>query len=310
MRAEHALAGLLALCLAGAAAARDVVFVLGEDAPGRTPFHGVAREYFRATRPSEALVSGARSLAEVREHLVRHHDGQPWDEVIVVVHGAPWVGLHVPVFADGPEATLSALEHAAASGEFPPLPVGTLSDAGIIRLESCGLGLRPDYLAAFGRLFSDARGRPAMVLASEAFVAYRAGSAPARAELPFASAVVAGDDPAALAAAGEGLAAELAHAPGQRSRDVVETVPIAISMTLAVQPGRRLPSPARAAASDPAVARRLRDHRLDPGELAWRSRREGDHVLQVEGRATLVLRRPRFDAQVFTPRPLTTARGD
>lgn len=301
MLAERALAGLLALCLAGAASARDLVFVLGDDPPGRTPFHAVAREYFRATRPEGSLVTSARSLAEVREFLVRHRGDSPWGEVTVVVHGAPWIGLHAPVFPGGRDATLSALELAASSGEFPPLPEGTLAADGVLRLESCGIGLRPDYLAALGRLFADARGRPAQVRASEAFVAYRAGSAPARAELPFASVVVAGDEPAVLAAAGESLAAALAGAPGQRQDDVIEALPILVAGTLVLEPGRRQPSLARAMASDPAVARRLRDHRLDASDLAWRSRREGEHVLQVEGRATLVLRRPRFDADLFPP---------
>ena len=287
----------LALLLAGAshAAPRDIVFLLGADVPGRKPYFSVAAAYFERAEPDTRQVASLGSLAEVREYLVRHRGPLPWRRVTLVSHGAPWIGLHTPVFVEGPEASLDRIEDARDSGEFPPLPPGTFDADTRVRLDSCGLGRRPDFLAALGRLFSPAEGAPTQIESSEQFVAYRVDADQAlRFELPFAAAVIRmpahGIDPALRQAAVTRLRQDLQQQAGTAAVQAaeLETLPIRIGITLADRaPDRPAQLKARLA-RDPAVSARLAAHGLVLSQLDWQVTQAGS---RVEGQALLLLLR-------------------
>jgi hypothetical protein len=291
--ADLMLTSMLWLAVTATAGAADAVFVLGTDVPGRQSFYAVAAEYHRRSAPQAMLVTSLRSLAEVREYLVRHRGDEAWDEVTLVVHGAPWVGLHVPVFVGGAEATLDRVQQAAADGTFPPLPRGVFDASTRLRLESCGMGRRPDFLSALAGLFSDEDGRKLMVSSSDQFVAYRRrASSVVRDELPFVFDVLPIRDGKMDRKIHRRLRGELAALgvePGQAAE--LEVLPINLVLQMPPVPGGGRPPLRRLLAADPALARRLHDHGLRLDQLDWRPVESGGAVVRAEGSATLFLLR-------------------
>lgn len=153
--------------------ARDAVFILGEDKPGTLAFFTPAEAYYRAQNvgSDRLLVTGARSLQDVREVLQTSGQGH-WDSVTLVMHGSPWEGAHIDVYSDGEPAHVDAMRRAADSGGFPPVSDDRIDASTELRLDSCGLGLRADYLDALARLLGgDDRQRP-RVIASRHYVAF------------------------------------------------------------------------------------------------------------------------------------------
>lgn len=271
----------------------DVVFLLGEDHRGASPYFAAAAAYHARTAPDAHLVASVRSLAEVREYLVRHRGATAWDDVTLVVHGAPWMGLQTAVHVGGERASLEAIEAAARTGEFPPLPAGTLAPTGTLRLESCGLGRRPELVAAVATLFGvEAR---TQLVASRQFVAYRIdGDVATRLELPFVSTIVPGD---ARGRGRDGAVAALrrefaAHGGDAADAAVLEEIPISFGAAFP----ERLPRDAAARrariAADRAVAARLRSYGLDAAGLEWIDQPPAaGEKARVEGRGTLLVLR-------------------
>ena len=276
-----------------AAEARDVVFLLGTDAPGKAPFFAPAADYYRSHHVDAQTVASASSLAEVREYLVRHHAGSRWNRVTLVAHGAPWIGLDVPIFADGAFADLERLESAHVSGEFPPLPPGVIDAQTKLVVESCGLGRRPDTLRALANLLSAADGTRMQVSSPSGFVAFQSGNGDSRRfELAFAHAVVARRPNAKAAEAIDSTSSRLRTELGAQAVGAIEEVhPVHVTIS---RPATALPTRGklrRTLQSDPVVRRRLASHGLTIDQLAWSlqpsATQAGEHW--IEGHADMVV---------------------
>lgn len=275
--AARGLAGLLLgvslwLVSAASAQAADVVFVLGEDARGSSGYFAAAESYYRHAMPDARTVTTLRSLSEVREYLVRSRADTPWTRIVLVAHGSPWGGLLVPLYSDGPRATLAAMEEAIATREFPALPAGVIATDGSIVLESCGLGRRKEYLRALGQLFRTDAGPAPNVQAAQGFVTFYAANvgAPQRWELPIAFRVLRGSlaewTPTRLSREAGPLRKALAGAQAQ-----VSPHPISVTVDypdMSVRDTRRVE---RLAEADPNVMRQLRSLGISATSLRWRS---------------------------------------
>ncbi len=167
---------LAATHVAAADTRRDAVFILGEDTAGDSAYFEPASAYQaeRMRADTDLLVTGARSLQDVREWLVRSHrdTDQPWGRIVLVAHGSPWIGLDVSLYSDGTRADLPDLERAVQRGEFPPLPQSVFDAQTRIVLESCGVGRRTDLLDLYAKLFGGANVDSHSILASENWIEY------------------------------------------------------------------------------------------------------------------------------------------
>jgi len=291
---------LLLPCLAGEACAQEVhaddarahvVFLLGTDT-GSAGFFTAAQAYFRATDAHAEIVGDVHSLAQLREELRRRAGAHPWGRIVLVAHGTQWTGLITPIFAHGTAATLSALQQAHASGEFPPLPGDAIDANTELVVESCGLGRRADYLRALATLLAGDNDLP-QVTASRNLVWFGTDAisgVPARRELPYQARVVRGS---VAASAAEPIGRELRVALAEQA------IPEGDMSTL-VLPVRVHIAAARA---ELARWRRLEDYveRLPAGRidlnnaglsaqrLVWQSRPAGADNVDLIGAGTLVL---------------------
>lgn len=271
--------------------ATDAVFLLGQDAPRKPGYFNAAAAYYRMALPAARQISTLRSLAEVREYLVRHRGDEPWTRIVIVVHGSPWTGIQVPLYSGGPQANLGVIEDAAVLGEFPALPSDVLGRGASIIIESCGLGLRTDYLAAIGRLFAgNSVDAPVMAAAKGFLVFSTSGTGAAlRVEQPVALRVL----PGGLAQWSEArIAGEFAALVPERSgyQRHESRYPIRILVTYAG--GRHWPQvrAERLAYADPVVRRQLRVLGLAPGALRWSVQVTGsDRSIRLVGEGLALL---------------------
>ncbi len=218
------------------------------------------------------MITSASSLAEVREHLVRHRGESAWERITLVVHGTPWTGLELPVFGGGRSIDLSLLEESRASGEFPPLPSGVIDTRTQLIVEACGIGRRPDLLEALTGLLSSVDGSTMQSHSPAGFVAYMTGadSPPRRFELEFATAIVPRRNgqmaTKVLIAASKRLQAAL---PRAASGFVEDIHPITIQLEWSEGEFSTHGRLRRALSSDVALQRRLRVHGLRLSDLEW-----------------------------------------
>lgn len=277
----------------------QAVFVLSEDVVGRAPFAAPAKQYFAARVDPERdlLVTSARSLQEVREWLARspQRRGQPWGAITLVAHGSPWVGIAVPLFLPDAPSDRSALEHAIASGAFPPLGNEIVDAKTVVRVDSCGVGKRPDLLRLYAELLGG-RDAPPTVEGSAQWIEFGSTLRNSRVtrswreERPFVSELIPG-----------------ARVDSKRERRVRERLDTELASTLQTA-GRTPPAswrlePVRiethivdgslcdrlspqVLAGHAPVQRRLRDHGMRPGGLKWRVDRVDDRCALI-GEATL-----------------------
>ena len=244
-----------------------MTFILAEDNPGHQ-FFAAARDYY-AARPALAgtLVTSARSLAEVREFLLRSplRGDVPWGRVRLVAHGSQWQGLRVPLFAEGALTTAEVLDAALAHHEFPPLPPDRLDRDSVLLVESCGLGRRPALLRQLGRLFiADGHLR---VEANQGYVWFRRvqhedGRVDSlREELPYRAQVVAG-----AAALDDSLRERLRRQWQRELSAPLAFVAVPLRIDVPLKSGeadwRQLPQPPEALAA-------LRNYGLRWSQLRW-----------------------------------------
>ncbi len=284
-----------ASCTAQAMPRSNAVFVLSSDEPGRAPFAEPARAYYhsRLDPGRDLLVTGARSLQEVREWLARSSQraGQPWGEVTLVAHGSPWVGLAVPLFLGEATSDRSALEHAIEGGTFPPLGPAIIDASTRLRIDSCGVGQRPDLLRLYAELFSGRDGETPAVGGSTHWIEFGSrvnGTAVIEAwrrERAFVAEVV----PHAVVDAKreQRLRTRLSSMLASQSRRATETsfaqwrlAPVRIETEIVEQSMCTRLSP-RALSGHAPVQRKLRDHGMRTNSLAWRVRWTGERCALI-----------------------------
>lgn len=306
---------LLGISLWGLAAApamaTEVVFVLGEDSHGSSGYFSAAEAYYRHTRPSAITITTLRSLAEVREYLVRRRGDDPWTRIVIVAHGTPWKGLLVPLYSDGPRATLIAMEEAIVRREFPALPSGVIAADASIVLESCGVGRRGDYLRALGNLFRADIGPAPKVEAAHGFVAFYASKmgAPQRWELPIAVRVLRGGPTSwsenRLSLQVDRLRESLASLEARVSQHPLKVV---VDFPQSGATDHRQAE--RIAATDAKVLRQLRSLGISPASLRWKSQAVGNGPgLRVVGEALALIAYDEAEAHRVRPAISGSARS-
>ena len=272
----------------------SVTFLLGADRDEAGFFAGAAQYYrTRADRGEEVVAS--RTLADVREYLAR--DGlrgdAPWGTIRLVAHGSEWYGLLVPVFSDRDgDATLTELESASSSGEFPPLEGNAFDTQTRLVIESCGIARRPDFERAIATLFFG-NGETPGVEASRDYVAFRTGLDAAgrevseRAELPYVAIVTRADvaDASTRSELRETLEKRWLDETGQPPGAdlVMRDIPVEVRqpVSAASTPSARLDPPSA------ALLAALRDRGLRRDQLRWTR----ENAMNV-GRAQIVTLAP------------------
>lgn len=278
---------LLALAAPACAHPGRIVVLLGET----DSYLQAAAVYWRSRGSNYAIADGIHSLAELREMLAAHpaRGQQAWQEIVLVGHSSEWGGLSLPIYRDDPEHGLARLQHAHASGEFPPLGADILNSESSVRLEGCGIGRRPDVLKALGALLGG--DRAAEPSGSEHLVAYWSAhdGTGYRTELPYRAEVVA--EGRSLANRISGMRSELASSAsaGEHLRWKSKQSPIRIRVQLSAEAVSARASPLHLAEHTEVVRERLRQYAIRPEQLRWSLESLSDGRPELVGRASLVL---------------------
>ncbi len=255
---------------------------MGEDSVSGDAFFAAGEHYYRDRRTGEdLLVTQARSWSEIREWLARSkaRGSRPWGNVVVVAHGSQWTGANVPAFPDAQPLRASELDRLIASGVFPPLGEDVLDERSMLRVESCGVGRRPDLLARYVRLLT---GRPngIRVEASEQLVEFGYFDAPAdqswRRERDYIVRVRPGRSLSAAA---------LQRLVAEGGRVIPAEMMLGLSDAECTIPLRRL-------VGLPAVRTTLSDFGLRAGDLEWSISRRPDRTCILSGRAQVISSTP------------------
>jgi len=279
-----AVALLFALAATAVHAGGRIVLLLGDDREG---FFGAAAEYYAAAWPDAELVRGVGSVAAAREILVQHAHNGAWRQIVLVGHGTEWTGLTAPLFAHGRGASLAAIEAAQAGGEFPPLPPEVADASTDIVLDSCGLGRRPDYLAAFAALLASDATAPPHVRATTNLVWFGAGQDAERRELPYVAHLLRGiADGRASQDAADAARAELAPSLPPRVGMHTLTLPVHIRVSADAEQLERYRRVEDYLAQMPSARSTFAGLPLE--RLRWR-RRNTAAGAELIGDATLVL---------------------
>lgn len=146
---------LLGLALSGTVCARaDIVFLLQQPGRGEPAFFELAAEHYRAQASVVLVVNSARSLLQVRELLQRSplRGPEPWGNIVLVAHGSRWTGLSLPIFDDEGIPEPGVWRRVRERGEFVPLSDEVADAETRLRVDSCGLGARPDLLRELAAL--------------------------------------------------------------------------------------------------------------------------------------------------------------
>jgi len=271
------IAGCLCVFGGSAWARADIVFLMPQAGHGEAAFFSNAAVYYRQQRSDVVIVDSARSLLQVREFLARSplRGKEPWGQIVLVAHGTRWTGLAIPIFDDEGVAAPGRWREVRERGEFVPLDRAVADRETRLRVESCGLGSRPDLLQALGDLLGGAT--PIASVAAIGLVEFRISRrSPVRAiriEREYGSRVRA--------------------RPSQRAGVWIDAsgrrhLPVQFQQSLKGVGDCRGLDPARLITRRSAMGQMLLDHALAPRDLRW------DLVptqpgCQLRGRAELIV---------------------
>jgi len=300
----------LLYCLSFQLSAKEIVFILSADLPGESAYYSSATSFYRNQHGSSdaapVLVTTARSLAEVREVLLRADHDEPWGVVTLVAHGTPWRGMKTNIFHDGTSATLENIEQVLATGEFSPLQDSEISSSTIIRIESCGVGRRPDYTRAIALLLAGKREKLPVVEASSDFVAFvidenEASRIAKKIELPVLIRTLRGDakklDSKSLSAILDDMRKELdKKMPGSGSSAIWVLSPINIHARVTVTSSFRQ-SAVSVARKNEAIRNLARINGLDINDVDWGlgASLATDGAQDLDGHGAFILMRANLD---------------
>lgn len=149
----------------------SVVFIAGFD-EGDTTYYGKAKAYYESQ--GLLVVDDLFSLESILGWLRRNtNEGNIYDEIHIVTHGNPWLGMSLKIVENGQRITAETLELAKA--QLPVLEQGIDTQTKII-FHSCGLGQNRDLLVGLKQAF---RGKETpKVIASPFFNVYGGKYAP------------------------------------------------------------------------------------------------------------------------------------
>lgn len=167
---------LLLSCVAAIGSGReDVTFILGRDENPSSPMYHQAERFFRdASGGAHApVVSGLRSLREVRDYL-NEHTGEPWGLVQLVVHGNGAGQMTLPLVPGGEFISAKSLAAAIDQGAIKALPDDRMDHRSEIRILGCALGQNPELLRTLSRALGGSDPERPLVRASRYYTCYQA----------------------------------------------------------------------------------------------------------------------------------------
>lgn len=277
-RALALLIGALAGSSGTAAERRTVTFVMGEDSTPSSAFFAAGERYYQDRRKGEdLLVTQARSWSEIREWLARSkaRGTQPWGSVVVIAHGSQWTGASVPVFPGERELRASELDRLIASRVFPALSQDVLDERSLLRVESCGVGRRPDLLSRYVQLLTG-RANGMHAEASEQLVEFGYSAAQAepswRRERGYSVSVRPGRPLSAV---------EMQRLTAEGSRVIPAEMTLGLSDAECTIPLRRL-------VQLTSVQTTLSDFGMRAGEFEWSVDRRPDRTCLLSGHAQVI----------------------
>jgi hypothetical protein len=148
-------------------ATQSVVFIAGFD-EGDNMYYSNAKKYYETK--GMMVVDNLFSLEEILEWLKSNVDKSVlYDEIHIVAHGNPWLGMSLRTTLMGERITLKTLVEAISDNEIPTLHNGINQQTKII-FHSCGLGQNRALLKELKTVFT-AREAP-IVYASDFFNVY------------------------------------------------------------------------------------------------------------------------------------------
>ncbi len=134
-----------------------IVFIAGLDEDNNTYYQN-AKRYFKAQ--GIPIVDSYYSLAEII-NFFNENDTQNYEEVHIVCHSNPWLGMSLKTTKNGERITTESLAEAKVNRAIPTLKKG-VTDTSKVIFHSCGLGQNKALLLALRQLFT-ADKRPTVV---------------------------------------------------------------------------------------------------------------------------------------------------
>lgn len=131
-------------------AATSVVFITGMD-EGDNTYYSNAKSYYE--NQGMLVVSDVFSLNAVLAWLNRNANEETiYDEIHIVTHSNPWLGMSLKTIENGERITVHTLQQVQVSKELLTLNKGIREETKII-FHSCGLGQNTQLLQALKRVF-------------------------------------------------------------------------------------------------------------------------------------------------------------
>lgn len=128
----------------------SVVFIAGFD-EGDNTYYGNAKAYFEGKDMN--LIDHLFSVGEIIQWLNQNSNSQKsFDEIHIVSHSNPWLGMSLKTIEKGERVTLKTLQDAMAKNEIPEMENGITNETKII-FHSCGLGENQELLQALKKTF-------------------------------------------------------------------------------------------------------------------------------------------------------------
>lgn len=168
---------LMSGVLTGARSQRmSITFIMGEDHTNDNRYYGQAESYYRYVPEAmtDFLVTHARSLYDVREHLECHSpdNNQPWGLINIVVHSNEWTGMETPVMPQGERVQKHVLEHYVRTGDFLELPDDLMDSKTELVVHGCALGRNIPLMESIATAFGGDDKQKPVVKSSKYFVFY------------------------------------------------------------------------------------------------------------------------------------------
>ncbi|CAN0588893.1 unnamed protein product [Ectocarpus sp. 12 AP-2014] len=132
-------------------ASKSVVFIAGFD-EGDNTYYGNAKTFYEAK--GMTVVDTLFSLKELLGWLNHNSDSHViYDEIHIVTHSNPWLGMSLQTTPTGERITLKTLQQAGQKSELPK-PTKTINQQTKIIFHSCGLGQNRPLLQALKTVFT------------------------------------------------------------------------------------------------------------------------------------------------------------
>ena len=142
----------LALPILPNTAPTSIVFIAGFDEDDNT-YYGNAKNYFEGK--DVQLIDSLFSIQEIIGWLNQNSNSKKiYDEIHIVSHSNPWMGMSLKTSKKGERITLNTLQKAKTQNKIPTPKKGITNETKII-FHSCGLGQNQELLKELKLTFSN-----------------------------------------------------------------------------------------------------------------------------------------------------------